>query len=49
MAPSPEQTATKLIAAGQYGDVAPELDIIELQVVVWNPSNHLLDLVVSKG
>lgn len=49
MAPSPEQTVTKLIAAGQYGDVAPELDIIELQVVVWNRLNHLLDLIVSKG
>lgn len=49
MAPSPEQTATKLIAAGQYGDIAPELDVIELQVVVWNRNNHLLDLIVSNG
>ena len=30
----PEQKVTKLLAAGQYGDVAPQLDDIELQVII---------------
>ena len=32
MALGPEQKVTNLIAAGQYGDLAPQLDDIELQV-----------------
>lgn len=44
MAPSPEQTATKLIAAGQYGDIAPELDVIELQTADLDQWPHALQL-----
>lgn len=49
MALSPEHKVTKLLSAGKYGDVAPQLDDIELQVIVSRSNKHLLGLSVSKS
>ena len=48
MALSPEQKVTQLLAAGQYGDIAPQLDDIELQVIARKYNKDLLSLIISK-
>lgn len=44
MALGPTQAATQLIAAGQYGDVGPQLDMMELQIADLDQWPHTLQL-----
>ncbi|KAL3137168.1 COP9 signalosome complex subunit 8 [Trebouxia sp. C0010 RCD-2024] len=44
MAVSPTQVSSQLIAAGQYGDVASQLDVMELQTTDLDQWPHTLQL-----